>query len=94
MENERVITLADAKKIGDFHNNYLARIVKEFPKDEQNLKRTFLTFAPEELTEEIKDDIFTYFETNSIEKQDEIILNAINSQEAKEIYKKVKEIII
>lgn len=67
-------------------------IVNDYPKDVENLKREFLTFVPKELTEEIINDIFSYFE-NNIEKQDEIILDNLNSSTSVTIYKETSEII-
>lgn len=92
MENEKVITLQDAIIIGENHNTYLSNVVNDYPKDIESLKETFLTFAPKELTEELTTDIFSYFE-NDIEKQNEIILENLQSETSVIIYKEVSEIV-
>lgn len=92
MENEKVITLQDAIRIGEHHNTYLSNVVHNYPKNIESLKETFLTFAPKELTEELTTDIFSYFE-NDIEKQNKIILENLQSETSVIIYKEVSEIV-
>ncbi|MDO5510490.1 MAG: hypothetical protein Q4F57_07320 [Weeksellaceae bacterium] len=92
MENEKVISLQDAIKIGEFHNSYLSNIVNNYPKDIESLKREFLNFAPKELSEEITNDIFSYFE-NDIEKQNQIIIENLSSQTSVSLYKEISEIV-
>lgn len=92
MENEKVIKLQDAIKIGEYHNSYLSNIVNNYPKDIESLKREFLSFAPKELSEEITNDIFSYFE-NDLEKQNQIIFENLNSQTSVSLYKEISEIV-
>ena len=92
MESEKVISLQDAIKIGELHNSYLSNIVNNYPKDIESLKREFLSFAPKELSEEITNDIFSYFE-NDIEKQNQIIIENLSSQTSVSLYKEISEIV-
>lgn len=66
--------------------------MNNYPKDIESLKREFLGFAPKELSEEITNDIFYYFE-NDLEKQNQIIIENLNSQTSISLFKEINEIV-
>jgi hypothetical protein len=87
------ISHADARTIGNLHNQYMGEGILNTPITTSDMKSKFNNMNVPEVTQDMKNEIYDYFENNSIDDVEEDILSELQSTESTNIFNSTKSII-
>jgi hypothetical protein len=88
------VTIEVAKQIGSLHNEYVAQGIQNTPQTVSKLKDNFMNIKVDGVDDNIKNQTIEFFTQNDINKQEEIIMSSLKSEDAQDLYNSTKNIII